>query len=112
MDSKLLSGTVEMLILHVVAPAATYGYEITQQVMSKSHGYFELKEGSLYPALHRMERNGLLDSHWVETDSGRRRKYYKVTPAGKKALEKKQEDWQQFSLGVKGVLGAEYDAMA
>ena len=76
MDSRLLWGTVEMLILEVVAQAPTYGYEIAQTVGEHSRGYFDLKEGSLYPALHRLEQQKLLTSFWDEVE-GRRRKYYK-----------------------------------
>ena len=106
MDSRLLWGTVEMLILEVIAPGSTYGYEIVQTVTSRSQGYFELKEGSLYPALHRMERQKLLSSFWQEAD-GRRRKYYRITPAGRKVLASKKEQWTQFAAGVNGVLGGE-----
>lgn len=105
MDPKLLSGTVEMLILQVVLPESTYGYHITQEVLKKSEGYFQLKEGSLYPALHRMERETLLESYWMNADTGRRRKYYRITALGKKALEEKKAEWEQFSIGVNGILG-------
>ena len=104
MDSRLLWGAVEMLILEVVSEGPTYGYEITQTVAGRSHGYFELKEGSLYPALHRMERQKLLASSWQEAD-GRRRKYYRLTAAGRKALAEKKQEWTAFATGVNGVLG-------
>ncbi len=107
MDSRLLWGTVEMLILEVVSTGPTYGYEITQQVFGRSNGYFELKEGSLYPALHRMEREKMLTSSWQETD-GRRRKYYRLTAAGKKELAAKRDQWEQFALGVNRVLGGQH----
>ncbi len=106
MDSRLLWGTVDMLILDVVSRGPTYGYQIAQSVLSQSKGYFELKEGSLYPALHRMERQKLLRSYWVDTDEGRRRKFYELTPAGRKALKDRREEWQRFTAGVDGVLGA------
>ncbi len=105
MDPKLLSGTVDMLILQVVVPESTYGYRITQEVLERSQGYFQLTEGSLYPALHRLEREGFLKSNWVNADSGRRRKYYRITASGKRALEKKRNEWQEFSVGVNGILG-------
>ena len=105
MDSRLLWGTVDMMILEVVCREPSYGYEIVQTVMTRSEGYFELKEGSLYPALHRMERQGLLSSYWVDTEDGRRRKYYRITAKGAKALEAKREEWLRFSAGVTGVLG-------
>ncbi|NLE61502.1 MAG: PadR family transcriptional regulator [Planctomycetes bacterium] len=106
MDSRLLWGTVDMLILDVVSRGPTYGYQIAQSVLSQSKGYFELKEGSLYPALHRMERQKLLRSYWVDTDEGRRRKFYELTPAGRRALKDKREEWERFAAGVSGVLGA------
>ena len=107
MDSKLLSGAVEMLILEVIATGPTYGYQITQDVIARSHGYFELTEGSLYPALHRLERQKLLSADWREAD-GRRRKYYRLTAAGRKVLDQKKQEWQQFARGVHGVLGLPY----
>ena len=85
MDSQFLGSAVEMLILEVIAQGPTYGYEITQTVAERSNGYFELKEGSLYPALHRLERQKLLRSFWREAD-GRRRKYYELTDAGRAEL--------------------------
>jgi PadR family transcriptional regulator, regulatory protein PadR len=105
MDSRLLSGTVEMLILDVISHESSYGYEIAQQVLGRSGGYFQLTEGSLYPALHRLERQQLLSSYWQEVD-GRRRKYYRLSPAGKKALAAKRAEWAGFARGVNGVLGA------
>ncbi len=104
MDSRLLTGTVEMLILEVISEGPTYGYQIAQTVMGRSRGYFELKEGSLYPALHRLERQKVLTSSWNETD-GRRRKYYKLTSSGHKVLEAKKQEWTTFAKGVRGVLG-------
>jgi PadR family transcriptional regulator, regulatory protein PadR len=106
MDSRLLWGTVEMLILEVVSHGPTYGYEISQTVCGRSQGYFELKEGSLYPALHRLERQKLLASFWREID-GRRRKYYKLTANGQAALAARKQEWLAFSTGVQGILGAQ-----
>jgi PadR family transcriptional regulator, regulatory protein PadR len=104
MDSRLLWGTVEMLILEVISQGSTYGYEIAQTVASRSRGYFDLKEGSLYPALHRLEGQRLLSSFWQEAE-GRRRKYYRLTAAGRKTLEAKRDEWLEFVAGVRGVLG-------
>lgn len=112
MDSQLLAGTLEMLILQVVGVETAYGYQITQEVMGRSQGYFELKEGSLYPALHRMEREGLLESFWVEAGAKRRRKYYRITARGLNALEEKQAEWRRFSGAVNGVLGDATHVMA
>ncbi len=85
MDSQFLGSAVEMLILEIATQGPTYGYEVAQTVAERSGGYFELKEGSLYPALHRLERQKLLRSFWREAD-GRRRKYYEATEAGKREL--------------------------
>ena len=106
MDSRLLVGTVEMLILEVIGDGPTYGYQIVQTVTGRSKGHFELKEGSLYPALHRLERQKLLSSFWREAE-GRRRKYYRLTAAGRKTLETRKQEWAQFVAGVSGVLGGE-----
>lgn len=106
MDSRLLWGAVEMLILEVISHTPSYGYEIAQTVTSESNGYFDLKEGSLYPALHRLEQQKYLTAFWQEVE-GRRRKYYKLSAAGQKALNAKKTAWRAFSQGVEGVLGAE-----
>lgn len=106
MDPKLISGTLDVMILETLTPNPSYGYEISQSVLSRSNGQFELKEGSLYPALHRLERSKHLKSFWQEHD-GRRRKYYRITAAGKKLLERKRAEWTEFSKAVNGVLGLE-----
>ena len=106
MDSKLIWGTIQMLILEVMSRGSSYGYQITQTVLELSRGRFELKEGSLYPALHRMEREGWLSSYWVESDEGRRRRYYKITAAGRKVLNARRREWTEFVEGVEGIMGA------
>ncbi len=106
MDPKLITGTVEMLMLEVISAGPTYGYEIVQTVLSRSGGRFALKEGSLYPALHRLERQRLLAASWSEFD-GRRRKYYQITDGGRDFLAARRSDWQTFAAGVNGVLGLE-----
>jgi len=104
MDSQFLGSAVEMLILEVAGQGPTYGYELAQTVGERSNGYFELKEGSLYPALHRLERQKLLRSSWREAD-GRRRKYYELTEAGRAELTARKRSWLSFTAGVNGVLG-------
>jgi len=106
MDPKLITGTVEMMILETLSHESSYGYQIVQTVLARSGGRFELKEGSLYPALHRLEREQLLESYWTEFE-GRRRKYYRVTAAGRALLESRRQEWQSFAAGVNGVLGLE-----
>ena len=106
MDTRMLSGLVEVMILEVISDHETYGYQIAQTVVARSQGQFELKEGSLYPALHRLERQKLLKASWREHD-GRRRKYYRLTPLGIKTLALRRQEWAAFSDGVNGVLGLE-----
>lgn len=111
MDPRLLTGTVDLLILDVLARGDSYGYQIAQTVLAQSGERFELKEGSLYPALHRLERQKLLRSYWVDgssTGEGRRRKYYAVTPQGRKSLQAKRDEWSQFTQAVSGVLGSSH----
>jgi PadR family transcriptional regulator PadR len=104
MDSRLLWGAAETLILEVISEGPTYGYEIAQTVTNRSHGYFELKEGSLYPALHRLEQQKLISSFWELVD-GRRRKYYKLCIAGQRALNERKTEWRAFAKGMHSVLG-------
>ena len=106
MDTQLLWGALDMLILDVLSHGPNYGYQITQTVLERSLGHFELKEGSLYPALHRLERQKALSSYWTAPEDGRRRKNYKITAAGLRTLEAKRQEWRQFSAGVSGVLGS------
>ena len=103
MDPKLLAGTLDLLILESLLPGRSYGYAIAQTVRATSNETILLKEGSLYPALHKLERNGALKAEWGE-EGGRRRKYYKLTVAGKKALEAKRAMWTHFSTGLNAVL--------
>lgn len=103
MDSRLLWGAVEMLMLEVISHGPTYGYEIIQTVTGRSQGYFELKEGSLYPALHRLEGQKLVKASWKEVE-GRRRKYYELTAAGRKELATKKSEWKAFAAGIQNVL--------
>jgi PadR family transcriptional regulator PadR len=104
MDSLLPGSALEMLILEVIAQGPSYGYEIAQTVVSRSGGAFEMKEGSLYPALHRLERQKLLKSLWRESD-GRRRKYYELTNPGRAELASRKQSWRKFAAGINGVIG-------
>ncbi len=106
MDSLVQGSALEMLVLEVIAQGPSYGYEIAQTVAGRSGGTFEMKEGSLYPALHRLERQKLLRSFWREAD-GRRRKYYDLTDAGRAELAARKHSWFRFAAGINGVLGPE-----
>ncbi len=106
MDPKLLAGTVDLLLLEVIGQHPSYGYQIVQTVFERSRNSLDLKEGSLYPALHRLERQKALASYWTEAE-GRRRKYYKLTAAGRKLLAAKRDEWTEFAGGINGVLGVQ-----
>ena len=104
-DVDWLRGSLQTILLQAIAPQATYGYEICQRLKRRSAGLLELNEGSLYPALHKLEQAGLLSSRWEPTAEGRRRKYYAITPAGVRQLEQKREQWREFRAMMEGLLG-------
>ncbi|MCZ6837182.1 MAG: PadR family transcriptional regulator [Planctomycetota bacterium] len=108
MDPNLVTGTLDLLILDVLFRGDNYGYQIAQFVITRSKGHFDIKEGSLYPALHRLERRKLIKGYWVEPEQGRRRKYYKLTATGREARKKKRNEWSQFNKAVGRVLGVNH----
>ncbi len=103
-DPDLVRGTLNTILLETISRQPMYGYQICKMVNARTDGYFDLREGSLYPALHRLERQALLKSYWEKTDGGRRRKYYQINDAGLAALAKKRAEWKQFSSAVERVL--------
>jgi transcriptional regulator len=105
--TELLPGTLDMLILHTLALAPLHGVGIALRIEQVTHGTFRVKPGSLFPALHRMEDAGWVSSEWGETDSGRRAKFYRLSRAGRRQLEKETERWGRVSLAVNRALGAE-----
>ena len=98
-------GSTEILILSLLVERPMYGYEISQQLEKRSGGYFEMKEGLLYPALHRMQQNGWLSAAWRTVD-GRRRKYYALTSLGREVLGKQANEWKRFLEELHAVLRA------
>ena len=102
----LLQGTLDLLVLKTLAHGPQHGYGVAQKILLLSRQILEVQHGSLYPALHRLERAKLLESYWTEHD-GRKRKYYRLTAGGRKALAARRSEWQAFSAGVHGVLGLE-----
>jgi len=104
MDAELIKGTLSLLILSLLSRRPMYGYEIATTVAEDTNGAFQWKEGSLYPALHRLERGGLIRSQWQGVPGGRRRKYYDLTDDGRDALREKTECWGQLHQAVNRVL--------
>jgi PadR family transcriptional regulator, regulatory protein PadR len=101
-----LKGTLDMLILKVVALGPNHGYAIAQRVQQISREFFQVRQGSLYPALHRLEDRGWLEAEWKDTDSGREAKFYKLTKKGQKQLEAEEQNWERLSAAVHLILKA------
>jgi PadR family transcriptional regulator PadR len=94
--SDLPQGTLDLLILKVVALGPVHGYAIAQRLEQVSRSVVQVPEGSLYPALHRLENRGLLDGDWKETATGREAKFYRLTRKGMKQLKTEMADWQRL----------------
>ena len=103
---EVLKGTLDMLILKVVAFGPIHGYAISQRIQQISNDLFRVPEGSLYPALHRLEDRGWLQAKWEETDSGRDAKFYALTRAGRKRLGAEMVNWERLSEAVALILRA------
>lgn len=103
---ELLKGNTETLLLSLLTEQAMYGYQIVKEMKSRSSGYFQFKEGTLYPALHRLEKAALVKGKWEEADSGVLRRYYDITPKGRKVLDERQAEWRRFSAAVNSVMPA------
>ena len=102
--SEFLRGTLDMLILKVVALGPIHGYAIAQRMRQISRDFFLLQQGSLYPALHRLEDRGWLKAEWKATETGRDAKFYALTPNGRKQLKAEVKDWEQLTDAVALIL--------
>jgi PadR family transcriptional regulator len=101
---ELLKGTVDLLILKVVALGPIHGYAISQRIQQISKDYFQVQQGTLYPALHRLENRGWLGAEWKDTDTGREAKFYSLTKKGRKHLEAEMASWERMSNAVALIL--------
>ena len=106
-SKELLKGSTAIMILKIISECDSYGYEITQKLSARSNEMFNLNEGTLYPILHTMEKQGIVESYRKVSESGRERKYYRITMQGKAKLAIQLEEWKAFSQSVEGVLGNE-----
>lgn len=97
---ELLQGTLDMLILKVLALGELHGLGISRRIEQVTRGAFEVKPGSLFPALHRMEEQGWLSSEWGESENNRRAKYYRLTKAGRRHLGAEAERWSRISVAI------------
>ncbi len=103
MQAEALKGHLDGLILAVVAAEPAHGYAIIEELKRRSGGTFALPEGTVYPALHRLERAGLLASAWAD-GGGRRRRVYRISAAGRRRLAERKRDWRRFSTAVEALL--------
>lgn len=101
---ELPQGTLDLLILRTISTGPQHGWAISQRIQQMSGEALQIQQGSLYPALHRLERRGLIKSSWDVSDNNRRAKYYQLTTAGRKQLERDTQDWRKLVAAVGQVL--------
>ena len=102
----LVQGTLDMLLLRILALEPMHGYGVTQRMQDISRGTFAVQPGSLFPAFRRLEREGYLTSEWRATENNRRAKYYRITGAGRRQLQTETRDWRRQVLAIKWILDA------
>jgi PadR family transcriptional regulator PadR len=103
-QSDVLRGSLDLLVLKTLSLIPMHGWGISQRIQQISSGVLEVNQGSLYPALQRLEKNGLITSDWGTTDNNRRARYYRITASGRKALGNELESWRRFAAGLEAVL--------
>jgi transcriptional regulator len=104
--TDLLQGTLDLLVLKTLAHEPQHGYGIAQKILVMSRQVLEVQQGSLYPALHRLERKGMVKSEWRESDAGRMAKFYSLTKTGRKHLANEREHWARYASAINWVLEA------
>jgi PadR family transcriptional regulator, regulatory protein PadR len=104
--SDLLQGTLDVLILKVVALGPIHGYAIAQRLQQMSGAVLQVQQGSLYPALHRLEKRRWLRAEWAASETGREARFYTLTPLGRRQLEDQRANWDRLSAAISGVLRA------
>ena len=111
-NPDLLRGALEPVVLEVIATGSSYGYEIAKAIQQASSGQLLAQEGTLYPALHRLEKRGLLKAEWTLSPEGRRRKHYRLTNAGRRRLDSLRAEWTSFADVVSRILGTAHATWA
>jgi len=107
-NKELVGASTGVLILGVLRGGASYGYDIVRQVNEVAGGAFTWQEGTVYPVLHKLEREGLVRAKWQESESGRRRKYYAITQAGHRALDEGKRQWEVFYQMIARLTGVSH----
>ena len=105
-SSEPLRGTIDLLVLRTLALAPMHGWGITQRIQQLTDGVLDVNQGSLYPALQRLEQKEWIDSEWRATENNRRAKYYRLTTAGRRALGAETESWRRLVVAVEQLLKA------
>ena len=108
LGSELKKGSAEFLVLSLLEHERRHGYELNKLIESRSKGVLKFHIASLYPLLYRMEERGWIVGRWVETPGGRRRRYYAITAAGRRALDALRDGWLEFAAAVAQVTGVRY----
>lgn len=103
-QGDVLRGSLDLLVLKTLSLQPTHGWGISLRIQQMSKGMLEVNQGSLYPALQRLEKDGLMTSDWGTTDNNRRARYYRLTAAGRRALNEERESWLRFATGLDAVL--------
>jgi PadR family transcriptional regulator, regulatory protein PadR len=103
--NELVQGTLDMLILKTLSGGAMHGYAIARRIQQASDDFLTVEEGSLYPALHRMERRGWIEAHWGLSESNRKAKYYGLTAPGRAQLKAAARSWARIVEAIAGVMG-------
>lgn len=101
----LVQGTLDLLILKTLSPGAMHGWAIAKRIQQISGEVLQVQQGSLYPALHRLEQQGWIEAKWAESDTGRQAKFYSLTAAGREQLEKETANWNRLSAAIGLVMG-------
>ncbi|HET7291945.1 MAG TPA: PadR family transcriptional regulator [Vicinamibacteria bacterium] len=105
LDRELKKGSAELLLLSLVEDRPRHGYELGKLIEQRSRGVVQFHVASLYPLLYRLERRGLIQGRWVERAGQRRRRFYRITPAGRKVLQAQRSGWREFVAAIDRVLG-------
>ena len=105
-SADVLQGTLDMLILKAISLEPMHGWGIAQRIQQVSQDALQVQQGSLYPALHRLEHRGWITASWGTSENNRKAKYYRLTATGRRHLERETQVWRRFSLAVELVLGA------
>jgi transcriptional regulator len=104
MEGEMLKGHLDMIVLAALSPGPAHGYAVIEEIRRRTGEAFDLPEGTIYPALHRLQEAGLLSSRWVTSESGRRRRVYALTRSGRRALADRRAVWHQFADAIQTLL--------